>query len=140
MHGPAGIVPTRGQVIAMRAAAPTENISTSSWLGNEGFEYWFPRPVQTPGEHPLIILGGGRETVEPSYEFGENDDSKVNPIAGRALRDFLPATFPAFFEKGRNPEMEWVRFSRVQVRKVLLMALHIDWYHGIYQEWRPIRT
>lgn len=110
MHGPSGIVPTRGQVIAMRAAALAENISTSSWLGNEGFEYWFPRPVKTPGEHPLIILGGGRESVEPSYEFGENDDSKVNPIAGRALRDFLPATFPTFFEKGRDPEMEWVRF------------------------------
>lgn len=93
----------------MRAAVPAEKITASSWLGNEGFEYWFPRPVKSTGEHPLIILGGAREAVKPDYEYYETDDSVVSPVAGRALRGFLPATFPGLYEEGREPEMEWVK-------------------------------
>ncbi len=94
----------------MRAAVPAKKITTSSWLGNEGFEYWFPRPVDTPDEHPLIILGGAREAIKPDYEYYETDDSVVSAVAGRALRRFLPVTFPGLYEEGREPEMEWVKF------------------------------
>ncbi|KAJ7097221.1 FAD dependent oxidoreductase [Mycena belliarum] len=102
MSGAAGIVPTRGQVIALRASAP---LAKCSWDGNEGFEYWFPRPV-SGDEAPLVILGGGRE-VQPDFEFHEADDSSVSEAVGAVLRRFLPAAFPGKFEQGREPEEEW---------------------------------
>ncbi|EGN96963.1 hypothetical protein SERLA73DRAFT_185222 [Serpula lacrymans var. lacrymans S7.3] len=114
LTGPEGIVPTRGQIIAVRAAASTQDIGKNGWGGNEGFEYWFPRPVRrsenasTSDEQPLIILGGGREVVtEPPFELYVDDDSTNNHDAGRVLRDFLPAVFDGRFEAGREPEMEW---------------------------------
>ncbi|KAG6815243.1 hypothetical protein H0H93_010465, partial [Arthromyces matolae] len=68
-HGPNGIVPTRGQVMAMRADVPAVNITKTSWGGNQGFEYWFPRPVKNPEEDkPLVILGGGRDASGPDFE------------------------------------------------------------------------
>ncbi|KAI5119667.1 hypothetical protein M0805_007758 [Coniferiporia weirii] len=108
LAGPRGIVPVRGQVLATRAAAPLEKIGRSSWGGNEGFEYWFPRPPKTPGDEqrPLIILGGGREAVQ-GYELGISDDNEVSSQAGRALRAFLPTVFPGKYEEGVEPEMEW---------------------------------
>lgn len=109
LRGPNGIVPTRGQVIAVRAAVPAANITQASWSGNQGFEYWFPRPVDTTEEHPLIILGGGRDASGPSFETNLTDDSMVNNVVGKVLRDFLPGVFPGRYEEGREPEMEWVR-------------------------------
>ena len=61
MAGPSGIVPTRGQVMSVRAAAPAGEITSSGWTSNTGFEYWFPRPPRSLRDPPLIILGGGRE-------------------------------------------------------------------------------
>jgi hypothetical protein len=114
MHGPSGIVPTRGQVIALRANAPLSQLGKSSWDGNEGFEYWFPRPPSNKSaessEHPLVIIGGGRE-VSGAFEYYQIDDSKTNELVGKALRNFLPGVFPGKYEKGREPEMEWVRYS-----------------------------
>ncbi|KAJ8463673.1 hypothetical protein ONZ45_g17496 [Pleurotus djamor] len=108
MSGPEGIVPTRGQIIATRAAAPSEKISKSSWDGNEGFEYWFPRPVTENGENPLVILGGGREASAGStFEYYVTDDSSVNKVVGTALRNFLPGVFPRLYSQGQQPEMEW---------------------------------
>ena len=107
MQGPDGIIPTRGQVVAVRAAATTEAITKHSWSGNEGFEYWFPRPVAI-SEHPLIILGGGREAAKPHYELYEVDDSILNVEIGSALRKFLPAVFPTLYERDKEPDMEWV--------------------------------
>ncbi|KAL1678364.1 FAD dependent oxidoreductase [Schizophyllum commune] len=140
LAGPAGIVPARGQVAALRAAAPLEELSTVSWDGNEGFEYWFPRPVRgkdttnatfsssitsssnttSPSNptHPLVIVGGGREAAAPTYETGVEDDSAVNPSVSRVLRDFLPEVFPGKYEKGREFEMEWtgiMGFTRLGV-------------------------
>lgn len=110
MTGPAGIIPTRGQVIATRASAELDVISRRSWSANQGSEYWFPRPVDAAnGEtHPLVILGGGREAETPSYELYEADDSVLNPQVGAVLRKFLPAVFPGRYEEGAEPEMEWV--------------------------------
>ena len=108
--GPAGIIPTRGQVIALRAGVPLETLTRTGWGGNEGFEYWFPRPVANASQdHPLVILGGGRESEATAYELYNADDSTVNPAVGDTLRRFLPAVFPGKYEEGREPEMEWVR-------------------------------
>ena len=109
LRGPAGIIPTRGQIIAVRAAASAQEITRTGWGGNEGFEYWFPRPVTNPSEDsPLVILGGGRE-ASGGYELYTVDDSTVNLAVGDTLRKFLPAVFPGKYEEGREPEMEWVR-------------------------------
>ncbi|KAI0765583.1 FAD dependent oxidoreductase [Trametes elegans] len=108
LHGPAGIVPARGQIIATRAAVPSSTLTTSAFSGNEGFEYWFPRPVpEGEDERPLVILGGGREAARPAFELGVADDSTVNPKVGDALRRFLPAVFPGRYEPGTEPELEW---------------------------------
>ncbi|RDB30722.1 Gamma-glutamylputrescine oxidoreductase [Hypsizygus marmoreus] len=108
LQGPVGIVPTRGQVLALRSASPLSEVTTASWGGNEGFEYWFPRPVESgKEENPLIILGGGREASGPNFEYYVTDDSVVQKTVGKVLRDFLPGVFPGKYEKGREPEMEW---------------------------------
>ncbi|KLO12711.1 DAO-domain-containing protein [Schizopora paradoxa] len=105
LAGPNGIIPTRGQIIATRAAVSVDSLSRASWSGNEGFEYWFPRPT-TSSENPLVILGGGRE-IEKDFELNETDDSIVNKQASKVLRAFLPAVFPGKFDKKDAPEMEW---------------------------------
>lgn len=115
LTGPNGIIPTRGQVIATRAAVPVDSLSRASWSGNEGFEYWFPRPTIS-SENPLVILGGGRE-IEKDFELYETDDSVVNKQASEVLRAFLPAVFPGKYDKQSAPEMEWVsRYERNTMR------------------------
>lgn len=108
MHGPHGIIPTRGQVVALRARYPY--VLNEGFVGNQGFEYWFPRsPVES--EHQLVILGGGREVMKDGrYENYETDDSVVVPEVGAVLRKFLPAVFPGRFEEEGDGgvEMEWV--------------------------------
>ena len=123
MHGPDGIVPTRGQVVAVRASVP-HALGRAGFIGNDGFEYWFPRPndsissstttnsgggEEERGKNQLVILGGGREATQGGgYEFYEVDDSVVNPEVGAVLRKFLPAVFPGKFDERVEPEMEWV--------------------------------
>ncbi|KAJ4468796.1 FAD dependent oxidoreductase [Lentinula aciculospora] len=107
LRGPSGIVPTRGQVVTVRASVPVEKFrGRPSWDANDGFEYWFPRPVTSTHEHPLVVLGGGRE-VESRFEHGEIDDSRCNEVVGKILREFLPGLFPGKFEARKQPEMEW---------------------------------
>ncbi|CAK5283379.1 unnamed protein product [Mycena citricolor] len=106
LAGPGGIVPTRGQVAAIRASVDAPALTKCSWDGNEGFEYWFPRPVTDPTEKPVVILGGGREVSE-DFEFYNADDSTVDSRVGLALRKFLPAAFPGKYEGEGGPEMEW---------------------------------
>ncbi|KAI0676177.1 FAD dependent oxidoreductase [Trametes maxima] len=109
LAGPAGIVPTRGQIIATRAAVPLSTLTRSAFTGNEGFEYWFPRPLSSgrPEENPLVILGGGRESEKPGFELYNADDGSVSPKVGEALRKFLPAVFPGRYVAGAEPELEW---------------------------------
>ncbi|KAH9893649.1 FAD dependent oxidoreductase [Cubamyces lactineus] len=107
LRGPSGIVPTRGQIIATRAAVPEQTLTRSAFTGNEGFEYWFPRPLEPGQTNPLVILGGGREATKPTFELYVTDDSTVNPAVGDALRKFLPVVFPGKYEEGKEPEMEW---------------------------------
>ncbi|KAI0248770.1 FAD dependent oxidoreductase-domain-containing protein [Lactifluus subvellereus] len=101
-----GIVPTRGQAIAIRAAVPARELTPSGFTANHGLEYWIVRPGSAPEERPLIILGGARLT-EGSSQGATTDDSVVDPVVGRRLREFLPEVFPGKFEKGIEPEMEW---------------------------------
>ncbi|KAF9263804.1 FAD dependent oxidoreductase [Marasmius fiardii PR-910] len=121
--GPGGIIPTRGQVIAIRHAlgngtekGPEGELRKMSWDGNEGFEYWFPRPSHkpiptdttppgTPPPFPLIILGGGREIAQPGYETYVSDDSTTNTDVGEGLRKFLGGVFPGSGEG--VVEKEW---------------------------------
>ncbi|KAJ7198910.1 FAD dependent oxidoreductase [Mycena haematopus] len=98
MSGPAGIIPTRGQIVALRASVPADELHKCSWDGNEGFEYWFPRPSSSD-ETPLVILGGGREVESPGFEYYQADDSFVNDAVGVSLRKFLPAVFPGSLKK-----------------------------------------
>ncbi|KAF7985817.1 hypothetical protein HWV62_476 [Athelia sp. TMB] len=107
--GPNGIIPTRGQAMALGAAVTREELGTSGWGGNEGFEYWFPMPasVDMPEANPITILGGGREVATPQFELYEEDDSSLNEDVSRALIDFLPNLFKGRYEKGRKPDMEW---------------------------------
>jgi glycine/D-amino acid oxidase-like deaminating enzyme len=108
LAGRAGIVPTRGQVIAIRAAVPAREFTLSGFTANRAQEYWLVRPDSAPEERPLIILGGARH-AEGSSQGATTDDSVVDPAVGRRLREFLPEVFPGKFEKGTQPEMEWVR-------------------------------
>ena len=108
--GKDGIVPTRGQIIATRASVTEELLTKTGGVGNEGFEYWFPRPVKQPEEtYPLVILGGGREVTksESRFELYQTDDAVVDSEVGGALRRFLPSVFPSRFARGMEPEMEW---------------------------------
>ncbi|KAG6859108.1 hypothetical protein C0991_001344 [Blastosporella zonata] len=90
----------------MYAAVNAVNITKASWGGNGG--YWFPRPVENPEQdHPLVILGGRRDQSGPRGERYLTDDSTVNEVVGRELREFLPTMFPGWYERGREPEMEW---------------------------------
>ncbi|KIP02321.1 hypothetical protein PHLGIDRAFT_112157 [Phlebiopsis gigantea 11061_1 CR5-6] len=111
LHGPNGIVPTRGQVMATRASE-TFALGRTGFVGNQGFEYWFPRPnhtVSTTGDKgQLVILGGGREATRGrGYEFHTVDDATINSEINTVLRRFLPAVFPDKFKVSTEPEMEW---------------------------------
>lgn len=115
MHGPDGIVPIRGQIIATRANTPNA-LKKSGFLGDD--EYWFPRPLKNASEHDLVILGGAREASKSEgHESYVVDDSVVNEDIGKVLREFLPSAFPGKFAKGADPEMEWVRVF-------LMMSMH----------------
>ncbi|KAG6840108.1 hypothetical protein C0991_008922 [Blastosporella zonata] len=107
MHGPKGIVPTRGQAIALRASASASEITKDAWVAALGWKYWFPRPVHSADDHPLVIVGGGRDESGPGLELYIADDSTVNADIGKALRNYLPPLFPGKYADGREPEMEW---------------------------------
>jgi hypothetical protein len=101
-------VPTRGQVISIRAAVPARELTLSNFVADYGMEYWFVRPGSAPDERPLVILGGARH-AEGGSRGATTDDSVIDAAVGKRLREFLPEVFPGKFEKGAEPEMEWVR-------------------------------
>jgi len=85
-------------------------LTLSGFTADHGLEYWFVRPGSAPDERPLVILGGAR-LAEGSSRSATTDDSVLDAAVGRRLREFLPELFPGKFEKGAEPEMEWVRPS-----------------------------
>lgn len=98
------IVPTRAQVIAVQPKWRDANKTwTNGFSANNGFDYFFQRPFDQPGQesraiaNPLVILGGGRNHAAPTFEFGIADDSSVNPNIGNYLRGFLPNWFPRYY-------------------------------------------
>ncbi|PVG03141.1 FAD dependent oxidoreductase [Serendipita vermifera] len=147
LAGPKGIIPVRGQVAAVRARVGYVDegwkekdgvigLTRSGWGGNQGFEYWFPRPhpchpsatpTQTeegepignavPNERlrrPLVILGGARETLkDKGYGMYETDDSKLDAEVSAGLRRFLHSVFPGQYSANdlesvsKNIEVEW---------------------------------
>ncbi|KAL0069973.1 hypothetical protein AAF712_002870 [Marasmius tenuissimus] len=118
LHGPFGIIPTRGQVVAIRhdggnGTEKGKETKKVSWDGNDGFEYWFPRPQRTATkdshETPLIILGGGRE-IAKGFEVHVSNDSTCNEEVGEGLRKFLGSVFVGS-GKGKV-EREWASLSR----------------------------
>jgi hypothetical protein len=148
LAGPTGIIPVRGQVVGARARVGyidegwkekdgVIGLTRSGWGGNQGFEYWFPRPyprhssgtsIQNEAgispanvatderiQRPLVILGGGRETLkDKEYGMYETDDSKLDAEVSAGLRGFLHNVFPGQYSAGTlesvsdNIEVEWV--------------------------------
>jgi hypothetical protein len=155
LTGPDGIVPVRGQIVAIRAkvgytdegwpeSGESRGLSRSTWVANEGFEYWFPRPhpalnhpnasslkVESRDEpnqprKPLVIIGGGRETLkDQGYATYDADDSIIDPQVSTALKAFLSTIFPGQIPNGLHPaesnpdnmvdskgiEIEWVSLA-----------------------------
>ena len=107
LAGRTGIVPTRGQVMAVRAAVPARELTLSGFTADNDMDYWFVRPGSAPDERPLVILGGER-LAEGAAHSATTDDSVVDPVVGARLRELLPGVFPEKFESGVEPEMEWV--------------------------------
>ncbi|KAJ7593912.1 FAD dependent oxidoreductase [Mycena floridula] len=103
MTGPSGIIPRRGQMVALRANAPKSIMGDSAFL-SEDYQYWFPRPAK-PDENPLVIIGGANADA-PDRRY-QTDDSILNQNASKALRDYVPSLQEDRYEKGRSPEMEW---------------------------------
>ena len=139
LTGSEGVVPTRGHVIALRAGTSADGIPRTSCCANDGFEYWFPRPVKTPEERPLIIAGGAREVAVPHFDVGVTDDSVIDAEIALALCNFLPGAFPGKFDAtgATNPEMMWVRnicssdipiASHFSLRHWQLA----DWHYGVH--------
>jgi hypothetical protein len=87
---------------------PAQEFTLSSFTADYGMEYWFVRPGSASNERPLVILGGARH-AEGELGGATTDDSVIGTAVGKRLREFLPEVFPGKFEKGAEPEMEWVR-------------------------------
>jgi len=115
-----GIIPTRGQVAAVRTSVGASHFPwRHGWHGGGGWEYWFPRFQglrDVENGKPLVILGGGREFSGGNLEIGESDDGAVNAKVTKVLKAFLPQYFPALFKESEmesNWEMEWVNFCSI---------------------------
>lgn len=136
------IVPTRGQILIVPAVAGTGAVGKTGWTANQGFEYWFPRPVKdADGEQPLVVLGGGREAMAPGYEYYETDDGLVNKKIGTVLRSFLPRMFPGLYDDTSRPTWEWVLFcllsrDRCSTQQAIGFGqLYLDRDHGLQPKW-----
>ncbi|KAF8175715.1 FAD dependent oxidoreductase-domain-containing protein [Mycena galopus ATCC 62051] len=102
LAGPAGILPVRGQVVALCAAMPLSVLRTTSW-------------DTSVNPNPLVILGGARNAAGPPFEKDMTDDSAVNANVGRVLRHFLPQISPSLYAPNREPEAEWLIVHRHRV-------------------------
>ena len=91
------IVPLRGQVTAHRpgSSLPSEGLETTySFIYANGYEYMIPRPPSSPFPNDIIIGGGlARAKDEGLFEYGETDDSSLNPDISLYLRDTTATYF-----------------------------------------------
>ena len=84
------IVPLRGQVTSQRPGSkmPKPLSHTYTFSYSNGYEYMIPRPsgAQHTGD---ILIGGGWANLpdEGASEFGETDDSVIQPAVSRYLYD-----------------------------------------------------
>ena len=134
------IIPTRGQMFAVRAKTSLDRLEKHAWQANWGFEYWFPRPQETGEDEeykpPLVMLGGGRDTAGPNLDQFTVDDSVLNGLVRKTLKDFLPNLYNEtdLFEEGKDAEMEWVRLTVIKCW-CLYDYDHVDGNHGVYWKW-----
>jgi glycine/D-amino acid oxidase-like deaminating enzyme len=123
------IAPYRGQIIATRAKVSPSQLPRTAFAADWMEDYWLPRYDTCPfeyylsspylsrpvhgfpddNENALVVLGGGRDSLENATELGVSDDTSLNPRLSESLRGVLPTAFPQFFDKDTEPEMEWVR-------------------------------
>ncbi|KAL5315388.1 hypothetical protein ACEPPN_016255 [Leptodophora sp. 'Broadleaf-Isolate-01'] len=91
------IVPLRGQITAHRPGLkmPSSGLpGTYSFIYGNGYEYMIPRP-QGSKYAGDIVIGGGlvKADEEGLYEFGETDDTGLNPTISK----YLTGTTPRYF-------------------------------------------
>jgi gamma-glutamylputrescine oxidase len=89
------IVPVRGQVIL---TDPAPSALPFGLVTDHGHIYCVQRP------DGRLVLGGQRNRSS-TLEIGVDDDTRLNPDVGAALRDFLPRHFPGWPRLG--VQQEW---------------------------------
>lgn len=115
--GPEGIVPTRGQVIAVRSNATSLELGREGWVGNRGFEYWFPRPVREgrcPLLFPLLIhffLFLELRTDDPRHDMTYNPRRKPQPTRHPRRR---PRTYNRTRTRRRRPKVRILSSGRFE--------------------------
>ena len=98
------IVPMRGQVTAQRPGPKLKQLkpngleSTYSFIYETGYEYMIPRPKLPsvpPDDVGDIIIGGGFGKLPNNglSEYGNTDDTEVNPENSRYLKQTLKSYF-----------------------------------------------
>lgn len=98
------IVPLRGQVTAQRPGPKLKQLkpngleTTYSFLYDTGYEYMIPRPEfpsVPPDDVGDIIIGGGLGKLpnDALSEYGNTDDTELNPENSKYLRQTLKSYF-----------------------------------------------
>ncbi|KAH7381021.1 FAD dependent oxidoreductase, partial [Cadophora sp. MPI-SDFR-AT-0126] len=106
------IVPLRGQITAHRPGSnmPSSGLpGTYSFIYSNGYEYMIPRPAGSKHAGDIVIGGGlVKADEEGLYEFGETDDTAINPVVSR----YLAETTPRYFGEGWGEDDEEGRVRR----------------------------
>jgi glycine/D-amino acid oxidase-like deaminating enzyme len=114
------IIPLRGQITAhhpgpqLRHLRPHGLETTYSVIYENGYDYMIPRPYHhsiPSSNHGDIIIGGGLGTLpnRGASEFGETDDTVLNPLTSKYLRDCTKKFFGRNW--GDDVESERVRME-----------------------------
>lgn len=104
LAGPAGIVPTRAQVVAFEPVIAGKRYWHMGISSGGGYEYGHQRPASTLEPNAPFIFGGGREYA-PQREWGIDDDSTLCPEVSAFLHPWLSSVFPRQY--GSKPSREW---------------------------------